>query len=485
MKPKVYGILTVLAALFIAFYASSMKSDVVSGRVHQHEVYKDTMQKRITGGFSSHLPIVKIDTEGEEIPGNPVNQQGYNLRKYTVTKDGMSMADATVKIIDNKGKYNNIKDEPKLEEHSKIRIRGNSSRHFHKKNYLLRFVEDNDYVYKKVMGMDAHYEWALHGPYLDKTLMRNYMWYNISAEIMGYAPNVRFCEVFINDEYKGLYLMTETISNGEGNSRISMKQSDSKSSATSYILRLDRGSQNSKKNIKTLLNDLDENAQVLDIKFPRKGNLTNAKKDFIIDDFSKFEKNLFSYDFNSNKYGYWNDIDVKNFVDYYIINEFSGNLDSGIYSTYIYKNLGGKYKKVVWDFNNCCDNYVEVEDTGDFLQPEKNIWDFMLFKDEKFTELVIKRYKELRETYLSEEYLLNYIDDVRDYLGDAIDRNYEVWGSAYDDLLLQPVERNIHSYDEAILQYKDYIIKRGRWMDDNIEILRQYSHNSHIKEFDD
>ena len=28
------------------------------------------------------------------------------------------------------------------------------------------------------MGMDAHHEWVLHGPYLDKTLMRNYMWYN-------------------------------------------------------------------------------------------------------------------------------------------------------------------------------------------------------------------------------------------------------------------------------------------------------------------
>ena len=64
------------------------------------------------------------------------------------------------------------------------------------------------------MGMDAHYEWAMHGPYLDKSLIRNYMWYNIAGEIMDYAPNVRFCEVIINGEYKGLYVMTGTITNG-------------------------------------------------------------------------------------------------------------------------------------------------------------------------------------------------------------------------------------------------------------------------------
>ena len=500
MKPKIYGILTVIVVLIISSYASSINADVVVGRTHQHidskivlnddekentrssEAVKETTY---SDDFQTHLPIVIIDTKGEEIPGNPIKQSENNIRKYTVTKDGSTMLDTSLSIIDNKDEYNHLSDKPKIEVNSKIRIRGNSSRHFPKKNYLLRFEEDNEYIYKKVMGMDAHYEWALHGPYLDKTLMRNYMWYNISGEIMEYAPNVRFCEVFINDEYKGLYLMTETVSKGEENSRINIKKTERNARQTGYILKLDRGSLDNRKNVKTLLNDLDENPQVLDIKFPRSSGITNDKKQFIKEDFSKFEKSLFSYDFDSPNHGYQNYIDVMNFVDYYIINEFSGNLDAGIYSTYIYKNINGKYKKVVWDFNNSCDNYIETTDSGDFLQPEKNVWDFMLFKDEHFTELVINRYKELRKTYLSEEYLLNYIDDVREYLGDAVDRNYEVWGSAYDDLLLKPEERNIHSYDESIDQLKEYIINRGRWMDNNIEILRQYSHNSRTKYFQD
>lgn len=88
---------------------------------------------------------------------------------------------------------------------------------FDKKGYLLRTTKDDGITNRDVemLGMDAHHEWALHGPYLDKTLIRNYMWYNIAGEIMDYAPNARFCEVIINGEYQGLYLMVETITSGE------------------------------------------------------------------------------------------------------------------------------------------------------------------------------------------------------------------------------------------------------------------------------
>ena len=96
--------------------------------------------------------------------------------------------------------------------------------------------------------MDAHYEWALYGPYLDKTLIRNYMWYNIAGEIMDYAPNVRFCEVMLNGEYQGLYVMVETITNGK-ESRVNVSEPIENTLSTGYVLRLDRGSANDLKNI--------------------------------------------------------------------------------------------------------------------------------------------------------------------------------------------------------------------------------------------
>ena len=96
--------------------------------------------------------------------------------------------------------------------------------------------------------MDAHYEWALYGPYLDKTLIRNYMWYNIAGEMMDYAPNVRFCEVILNGEYQGLYVMTETITNGV-DCRVNVSEPVDNTTATGYVLRLDRGSENEMKNL--------------------------------------------------------------------------------------------------------------------------------------------------------------------------------------------------------------------------------------------
>ncbi len=71
-------------------------------------------------------------------------------------------------------------------------------------------------------------------------------------------------------------------------------------------------------------------------------------------------------------------------MDYYLINEFSMNIDAGSYSTYIYKDMTGKYKLAVWDFNNACDNYVETETGHSELMLYDSVWYFMLFKSERF-----------------------------------------------------------------------------------------------------
>ena len=75
----------------------------------------------------------------------------------------------------------------------RIRMRGNSSREFDKPSYAIRLVDkkgENNPL--SIMGMDAHHEWVLYGPWLDKTAIRNYMFYNLAGEMMSYAPNGRF-----------------------------------------------------------------------------------------------------------------------------------------------------------------------------------------------------------------------------------------------------------------------------------------------------
>ena len=217
--------------------------------------------------------------------------------------------------------------------------------------------------------------------------------------------------------------------------------------------------------------------------YPGTANLNEQFVESITQDFSNFEHMLYTYDFDHSEYGYSKTIDVDSFVNYFLINEFTSNYDAGNYSTYIYKGTNGKYRMCVWDFNNAFDNYQEQAIDHETFLLYESLWFNMIIKDKDFTERVIKRYHELRKTYFSDDYLNNYIDETIAYLDDAIDRNFEKWGYTFesDHNLLYPTTRNLRSYDEAVAQLKGYIASRGAWMDENIDVLRQYSANSKTK----
>ncbi len=147
-------------------------------------------------------------------------------------------------------------------------------------------------------------------------------------------------------------------------------------------------------------------------------------------DYAEFERSLYSYDHDNGEYGYWNYINEDSFVDYFLINEFTLNMDAGRYSTYIYKDMSGKYKLAVWDFNNACDNFTSDPVSPYQLEMENHTWFLMLCKSERFVNRVLERYAELRKTVLSEEYLTDYIDGVLAYLGPAVERNTLRWHQA-------------------------------------------------------
>ena len=77
------------------------------------------------------------------------------------------------------------------------------------------------------------------------------------------------------------------------------------------------------------------------------------------------------------------------------------------------------------------------------------------------------------------------MDDTVAWLGDAVDRNFSVWGYTFQDEygLLEPVGRNPGSYGEAVDQVKDFFLRRGAWLDENIELLYQYCHPSATKQY--
>lgn len=228
----------------------------------------------------------------------------------------------------------------------------------------------------------------------------------------------------------------------------------------------------------------------IQILYPQEEYQTQEVIDFIQRDISRIERGLYSSDMVSSEYDYSRDIDVDSFVNYYILQEFLVNNDAFSRSTYFYRDIRGKLTiGPVWDYNNVLNNFMRSFAYDRLYLPNRG-WYGELMKDEAFVNRVLERYEELRETYLSDEYLLNYIQDTVAYLGPAVARNDAVWGFSYDPNQLNSFQRhtpregetleevNPNSYEQAVEWMSEYILDRAEWLDDNIESLRQYCHPS-------
>ena len=502
MKYKVIGLLSAVLLIMMAF--ASVTYEPAPNRYHQHLEAQEKAPCTDHGEdvFCTHLPLINIETE-QPVPDPYVYEPDGKVRRNPKNKRREAnelMVHSSIQVFDSQTENNHLTDKPTFDEKGLFRIRGNTSREFDKKSYLVKFTQEN-YVDNKdipLAGMTADSSWALHGPFLDKTLIRNYLCYNLAGEIMEYSPNVRFCELFLNGKYQGIYLIIEKI-NFNKDGRINLTKSDPKIPETSYILRIDDGLTDSPHKLVTFADDVrlrgmeSRRYEHLQILYPG-STLTPAQHEYIDYDISKFERALTSDDLSDSKKGYAAYIDVDSFVNYFVLNEFLMNSDAGRISTYLAKDIRGKIKIISWDYNNVFNNYMD-----DLASPHRfyinSVYFNYLLSDEAFVTAVINKYSDLRQSFLSDEYLNKYIDDTIEYLGPAIERNFKKWGYSFQqDLVLEsssetntPI-RNPRNYDEAIDSLKENIHQHGKFLDDNIDSLHshcQFSSNNYFKDRED
>ena len=473
--------------------------------------------------FCTHLPLIIINTHGAEIPGRPINYElgihGFGDLLVT-TPDGGTEIEVSVVVIDNPNQWNHADDLPVHESLAMMRIRGNSSRFFDKPNYRISLIHPNAADNPlPLLGMNPHAEWALHGPFLDKTLMRNYVWMNIAAEVMGpghFVPEVRFFELILNGEYQGLYVLMETVRVSPH--RLDMNRYREGMPATSYLVRLDSRTQTSERIVDTFVTYTYrlEGLNSVEIMYPRLSQQSDSVRDYVTRTMSTMEYFLYSPEVIWDSRRYERYIDVNSFVNFYIINEFIANNDLWTGSTYLHSDVRGRIVAgPVWDFNNVMDNFFLSMPADEFMLANRGWFDRLMMCPD-FTERVIRRWHELRRGVLAEERLISYMQEVEDWLGSAIDRNFEVWGYSFDPFQVNAMSRrgpthaevtarvpvyegmslaayeaaryqthremirelNPASFAEAQESARNFMIERGRFLDRHIETLRQFSHPS-------
>jgi hypothetical protein len=417
--------------------------------------------------FESNLPIIVIDTEnGLEIPDEPKIDAHMGIVANT---EGLNEYPGTYNDYD--GKIG-------------IEIRGASSTMFDKKGYGLETrLESGENNNISLLGMPLENDWVLHGPYSDKSLIRNVLAYHFAAEMGQYAPRTRLCELFINNTYSGVYVLTEKIKKDTFRvdvGRLDPDEVSGRDLTGGYIFKLDKGEDKEPYWISPYLS-LNSNDIRFLYHYPDPDLMPTVQRDYIKDKVSGFEDALAGDHFYDPVLGYKPYIDVQSFVDFYLVNELAKNVDGYRISTFLYKDKD-KLDRVspikagpVWDFNlgfGNADYYEGSVTTGWQSNHPADYWSTpfwwnRLKEDPEYFNLLVDSWIDYRSTILSDTRVNEVIDSLTTLLADAQQRNFDAF-----PILSRYIWPNNYvggSYDNEITYLKDWIVERMAWIDEQLD----------------
>ncbi len=378
---------------------------------------------------ASDLPLLRINTDQKHIPDDPKIDASLIIELPTGTEK--SKEDSSSISI-------------------KIEQRGSSSRtRFPKKSYGFTTYDGNGKkLDQSLLGMPSDNDWILYGPYSDKTMMRNALVFHLARQMGHYAPRTAFCELLINEQYEGVYLLMEKIKSSGGRLNLEKLESDDLSGDAltgAYLLKIDKRTGNKTKYWHSKYRAPADSSKKIrfQIHRPKKQKLAEEQFQYIRNYMDQFEDALMSDFFGDQDKGYAKYIDVRSFIDFFLLNELSYNLDGYRVSTFLYKDRDSKGGKLhmgpLWDFNLAFGNgyNCEKENEGYLLMNFNRLcedkayhvpfWWERLLEDAAYKQALIERWKQLRSNLLSEANLMNWIDQRCKLLDNAQERNFKRW----------------------------------------------------------
>lgn len=272
--------------------------------------------------------------------------------------------------------------------------RGNSTWGYPKRPYNIKLNSKT-----KLFGMEKAKSWCLIANYEDLSLLRDQIVYNLGADIgMDVSPDCRSIDLYVNGEYKGVYLITEKVEIKKNRVDITDLEGDTEDlnpdldfstlapqgiagKFCGYIENSQRWYDipNEPENITGgYLLELEvtdryaeepsgfvtKNTQPVVLKSPEYA--TEAQIKYISGYWQEMEDALYSETgYNSLGKHYTEYIDIVSWAKQYLIQEWTSNWDAGLTSNYFYKDIDGKLLAgPVWDFDTAIGNYEGRDGTN-------------------------------------------------------------------------------------------------------------------------
>ena len=375
-----------------------------------------------------------------------------------------------------------------------IEIRGSSSQMFPKKSYGFETWDaDGNDIDASLLGMPEEEDWILYAPYSDKSLVRNVLIYDLAREMNHYASRTEFVEVNINGQYNGVYVFMEKLKRDSERIDINKLKEDENSGEDltgGYILKIDKNGSEGYTDQNSFNSrfgaSIDGTGSPINFlyEYPDADDITEEQKTYISTYITDFEDALASDTFTDPDTGYATYIDTDSFIDFFILNEISNNVDGYRISTWMYKDKNEKLKMgPIWDFNLAFGN-------ADYCSGgETNVWaykfnercpsDFWfvpfwwdrLLEDPAFVSRLKERWNELRGSTLSDTALLGKVDGYVNILNDgaAVQPNFSKWPVL--GVYVWPNKFVGNGYNDEIGYLKQWISDRTEWLDNAISAL--------------
>ena len=360
---------------------------------------------------------------------------------------------SSIKIYDEEGNQD-------LNATTSIRGRGNSTWWYPKKPYALKLDSKAE-----ILGMPKHKRWVLLANWMDRTLMRNDIAFEIARRIMEWAPRGKFVELYLNNKHLGCYYLCEQIKVDKN--RVNVDELDEDTDFTDaeqvtggYILEFDvYGPQDEINYYYTSVK-----GYPVAIKEPDEEVITSwSHPGFTyISGYTNSVEQLLEADKNSRSRwsGISDMIDINSYIDWWLVHELTLNWEPGHpKSSYMYKKRSGKlYAGPVWDFDwgTFSSNYTDPIIT-------ESLWYGYLFKYPEFKTAVKQRWNEVKSSC---ESIDQYISEIAAQIKDSNEANIKMWpidGTTNGDENL--------SFDKAIERMKESYKTRLRVMDNFISGL--------------
>lgn len=395
-------------------------------------------------------------------------------------------------VIDNgPGQVNDINDPfNHYNGHVGIEIRGQSSQRFPKKSYSVETRKANgENQNVSLLGMPSENDWVLYAPYSDKSMLRNTMTFEMARKMTGYASRTRFCEVVVNGDYKGIYVLMERIKRDKNRVNIEKLNPDEISGedlSGGYILRVDKMDWDFNYATDGWLSEVtpfypSAKIQTFQYFYPKAKEIAPRQRDYIKNFVTLAEEALISPTFNDPFSGYSTYFDLPSFVDFMLLNEISKEVDNYKFSTYFYKENdrdGGKlFAGPAWDFNLGYGNVNFWPDglktTGWLYQtvttgnPDMMYWWERLMEDSYFRDLAKTRWVDLRQNSLTDAFIQQKVDSLIGEIDEAKERNFARW-PILGEYVWPNHDWENNTYVDEVEYFTSFLNNRLEYMDNNM-----------------